>query len=347
MTRNPSRLVAIPLAFALTISSVWRVAVAEPTAAELTAARDLFDRGLKLEEQNQWAQALEKFRKVAAVKTTPAVRFHVALCLENLGKLVDALNEFERAQSEAASESSNNATTVANNSARHVALLHERIPRVTIQLPSGVSDATITIDGGTVSTGLAGTEIPLDPGAHAITVTAPGKLPFEKKIELVERQPPIVVEVTLHDEAVTSPVVPSTEDDPGKKDVVDPPEHPSHGPGALPWIVGSIGVAALGGAGVFYLMRASTISDLDSACQGPNRTQCPQSKSDVADKGKTYSTVSAVLLGVGAVGVATAVVLFLVAPSSSSDAKSAAISHKTWAIVDGPAPLGLGVAAAF
>ncbi|MEO7096259.1 MAG: hypothetical protein ABI175_23570, partial [Polyangiales bacterium] len=101
--RRGSSLVAISLAASLSLARLpffvgVPLAFAEATTAELTAARELFDEGLKLEEKNQWQPALDRFRKVAAVKATPAVRFHMGLCLENLGKLVDALNEFERAQ---------------------------------------------------------------------------------------------------------------------------------------------------------------------------------------------------------------------------------------------------------
>ena len=149
--RSPS--VALSLAASLSLPFFVGVpaAFAEPTTAELTTARELFDQGMKLEEKNQWKDALERFRKVAAIKTTPAVRFHVGLCLENTGKLVDALNEFERAQSEASADSSPTGQTVAKNSQKHIEELRERIPRVTIQIPEGAKDVAITIDGSNVS----------------------------------------------------------------------------------------------------------------------------------------------------------------------------------------------------
>lgn len=340
---------ATALALSLAIGSTSLApAWADPTAAEIAAARELFEDGLKLEEKSDWAGALEKFRKVAAVKTTPQVRFHVALCLENLGKLVDALVEFQRAQSDASAESS--AQVVATNSGKHVADLKERIPRVIVKLPAGVDSATVTIDGANVASSLVGTAIPLDPGKHTIAVTAPKRAPFSRDVDLVERGKPLTVDVTLP-EAKDDAVTVKTVDAPKP----ETPETTSGGPGALPWIFGGIGVAALAGSGVFYALRQSTISDLESVC-GPDRTQCPDDKRDVADKGKTYTTVGNVLLGVGIVGVATSIVFFVVSPSSSKttssmNAPKTQTAHRssspTFAIGTGPTPLGIGLSGAF
>ena len=346
--RRGSPFVALSLAASLSLPFFAAIpgAFGDPTTAELTAARELFDQGLKLEEKNQWKDALERFRKVAAVKATPAVRFHMGLCLENLGKLVDALNEFERAQSEASADTSTGGQTVVKNSQKHVDELRERIPRVTIQVPDGAKDVAITIDGSSVSAAVIGTAIPLDPGTHVVHVTATGKTPFDKQFDLVEKGAPTIVDVVLGDAPVaTDPT--TTDTTTTSTTTADTPPPSKGGAGPWPWIIGGIGVAALGGAAVMYAKRSSTISQLDDTC-GADRSRCPQSKSDIADSGKTYTTVGNVLLGVGGAAVITAVVLLIVAPSSSAgETKSAAIKPGSIAFGGGPAPLGFGVQGAF
>lgn len=299
---------------------------AEPTAAEIAAARELFDEGIALETKGQWAQALDRFRKVAGVKNTPQVRFHVALCLENTGKLVDALVEFQRAQVEA--EKDANAAMVASHAAKHVAELKERIPRVIVAVPAGVSGAALDIDGVPVTSSLIGTAIPLDPGKHRITVTAPKHAAFEQEVQLVERTKPITVE------AVLPPA-----DDPAPVVTVAPsaPEQPtSAGFGPWPWILGGTGVAAVAGGAVFYLLRQRTIDDLSAVC-APDRTQCPEDQRDLADRGRTYTTLGNVLVGVGAVAVVSSAVLFVITPSDG--AKTARTSVR---LATGPGLFGIG-----
>ena len=71
------------------------------TPEELARARQVFNDGKLLEDKQAWDLALERFRAVARVKMTPQVRFHIALCEENLGRLVQAIKGFELAAEEA------------------------------------------------------------------------------------------------------------------------------------------------------------------------------------------------------------------------------------------------------
>ncbi len=283
--------------------------------------RELFEEGLKLEDKGQWSEALERFRKVAAVKMTPQVRFHVALCLENTGKLVDALVDFQRAQSDASTDPS--ASVVASNAGKHVADLKERIPRVIVKVPSGIDAVSVAIDGSPVSASLIGSPIPLDPGAHKIVVQAPTRTTFTKDFELTERGKPVTIEASLPAAEANNSV---EGDDKPKGDDKPVTDTKSSGPGALPWIFGGVGVAALAGGGVMYLLARGTIADAKDKCGGDEKA-CPESARadvmDLADKGKTYTTYGNVLMGVGVLGVATAAVLFIVSGSSSSETKAA------------------------
>ena len=73
------------------------------TSDELSEARAAFQRGIELEQAKNWGGALKQFRQVGQVKMTPQVRYHIALCEENLGKLVAALGGYELALADAES----------------------------------------------------------------------------------------------------------------------------------------------------------------------------------------------------------------------------------------------------
>src|SRR5580700_8963565 len=102
-----------------------------PTEAQLSAARALFIAAEKDEDAERWSDALEKLQRVAQVKLTPGVRYHIALCEEHLGRLVAALNDYKVAASEAHAE---NASDVLRLVDKRVADSTERIPHVIIVL---------------------------------------------------------------------------------------------------------------------------------------------------------------------------------------------------------------------
>ena len=62
----------------------------EPSAAELASARSLFNEARTAEEQGEWQDAIARLDAVAKVKMTPQVRFHLGLCQEHLGRLLEA-----------------------------------------------------------------------------------------------------------------------------------------------------------------------------------------------------------------------------------------------------------------
>ena len=84
--------IAVMLAIASVTSGVARAA--EPTSAEVSKARENFRRGLALEAAGDWTGALEVFKSVALVKSTPQVRFHIAQCEEKTGDYVGASGSY-------------------------------------------------------------------------------------------------------------------------------------------------------------------------------------------------------------------------------------------------------------
>src|SRR5438270_13549817 len=93
------------------LAPVARAANTAPlTEAQKQAARELFRAAERDEDANRWADALEKFRRVGAVKLSAAVRYNIALCEEHLGQLVAALADYTLAESQAQSEGAQDVT---------------------------------------------------------------------------------------------------------------------------------------------------------------------------------------------------------------------------------------------
>ena len=70
--------------------------------AEIALAKQWFRDGEAAEKKKDWAKALELFEKALTVKQTPQIYLRVGALQERLGKLVEALVSYERAQEKAA-----------------------------------------------------------------------------------------------------------------------------------------------------------------------------------------------------------------------------------------------------
>lgn len=292
---------ATVLLFAALLGSLApRLHAGEPEDATVVEARKLFEHGIHQEESGDWAGALVTFRKVALVRANHIVRFHVGLCLERTGKLVAARDEFVVARGLAEKEDTSDAKKTVAATTKHLTALEARIPRLRVARPP-TPGATLSVDGTLVGSGVFDTQIPIDPGKHAIDVQAPGHQPFHAD---VVAQDGVTKPIEIAPVLTPLPAAP-----PPKKDDVTPPA-----PSRLPWLVVGVGVAGLAGAGVFYGLRARALSDVDATCN-PGRVDCDPALSDTASRGKTYTLVGNVLLGVGATATLVGLGWWILQPS--------------------------------
>jgi hypothetical protein len=298
---------AAAIAIALALGAVAPAALAdEPSPEELAAARALFNEGKDDEKRNKWQDAIEKFKKVAAVKMTPQVRFHLALCEENLGHLVSAINGFELAGEEAR-KAGKSAADVAENAPPRAEALRKRVPALKLHPTGRLLRSRILLDGSAVAAALLDTDIPVDPGTHVVEVDTGGTPGFRREITLAERETQ-GVDVEVDDKDEPAPVAPPPTDAPAAA--------PTKGSRLPVYIAGGVGVASLVGAGVFFGMRQSAISTVRSHCKNGD-SGCDPADYPTAINGERYGTASGVLLGVGLAGLATAGVLFFVLPGPS------------------------------
>lgn len=77
-----------------------------------------------------------------------------------------------------------------------------------------------------------------------------------------------------------------------------------------------MGIASLAASGVFFGLRQGAINELKDACG--DELQCTESERSIYDRGRTFTTVANVTLGVGALGV-VAGTIWLVASGSGKN----------------------------
>jgi hypothetical protein len=158
----------------------------EPTPGQLQAARELFAAATEDERASRWADALDKLRRVADVKLTAGVRYHIAFCEEKLGLTATALAHYTEAHDAADREHNKEVMVLLKDP--FLPDLRARVPTLSIEVTADALGAKVTIDGHPHPAGLWGIAVPIDPGPHVIAGTAPGREPFSKQITLHERE---------------------------------------------------------------------------------------------------------------------------------------------------------------
>ncbi|MBW2524122.1 MAG: hypothetical protein JRI23_08100 [Deltaproteobacteria bacterium] len=286
---------------------------AEPTQEELAAARQLFKEGLALEKEDQWREALDRFERVAKVKLSPQVRFHVALCNEKLGNLVEAINGFELAEQEARAAGPK-AKDVAVNAPARAKELRDRVGYVRLTVTGTIRTSIILLDGRPISEALVDTDIPVEPGVHEISVDRDAETVMTKTVT-VERQKVAELELEIDD-----PEPPPEDQATGPT----PPDGPSAplDDGSSRWpayLVGGIGLAGIVAGGVCWGVSRTLLADVRDTCESDN-TGCDPSMKATAINGRTYTTVGNIAVPVGGAALATGVVLwFVLGPSEEGD----------------------------
>jgi tetratricopeptide (TPR) repeat protein len=300
------------LLVATAVASSPSVAWAQgPSSADTDAvklAREQFNQALALQTGGDWAGALALLKEVAAVRSTPQVRFNIAICEERLGRLVAALGDYELAASDAQAEKSDQVEQEVDT---RLAALKARVPRVVVQRGEGADAATISLDGVPLGDSVLNIPLSADPGPHVVEAKALGFLPFKQAFRVAEQQTATIL-VNLQAEPTAAPPVVAT------------PVHPSQTLRTAGFIVGGAGIASLLGSGAMFLLRHNAISDLDKQCGG-NRQSCPDSAHTAVDHGKLYTTVGDVTLAMGVVGLGLGAAL-VIAGGHSSEQPSVAIA---------------------
>lgn len=150
------------------------VARADASPADKAAAEALFEHAKGLMKEGKYAAACPKFAESLRLDGGIGITLYLADCYQKVGKTASAWAEFR----DAAAQAKLAGQTDREKKARERAVaLEPLLNRVSIALEPGADVPGIEVkrNGGLIPQALWGTPIPLDPGDHAIEVTAPGK----------------------------------------------------------------------------------------------------------------------------------------------------------------------------
>jgi len=274
-------------------------------SAEEEAGRT-FQLGREAFKAEDYARALEQFKKSQALQASPGTLLNIALAEEKLGLAASAWRDFQRVVEQFTAD--DDRVPIAKDGAIRTA---PRVPWLKIERAAGAPPTlAIKVDGAPLAANLVGAEQPLDPGPHVVTTLVTG---FEERrydVTLTEGQHlPLVVE-------------------PGKRTMVavpvGPGEKASGGASLMPRLaaVGLVGAGLAGlGTGIATgVLALSKKSELETAC--PNPPACDAGGRRLEGEARTLAGISTGTLIFGGIATAAGVAIFF----TVGDGKSALVS---------------------
>jgi hypothetical protein len=318
--RTQSRwLFLVPVA-ALTLTQQVRIARADDDKAGAQAA---FDYGKKLMLEGHFAEACPKLQESLRMDPGVGTMLFLADCWEKTGKTASAWGEFREAEA-LASRQQDPREAIARKRAD---ALEPKVAKVVLSVPAGLSQIKgvhIQRDDADVGSGLWGVPMPIDPGAHKISVSAPEKKAWSTdfNVEAGAKTATIALPDHLEDApaaatGTAAPVVPGDTTSAWS-------ESPDKGntQRLIGLVAGGVGVVGLGVGAVFGLQAKSRLdaSKENGHCDAAN--VCDPTGREARNDADSAATISTVVFTVGAVALAAGAVLYFTAPRAKVSTKA-------------------------
>jgi hypothetical protein len=151
------------------------------TARAASPAEALFQEGRRLLLAGQTDEACARFAESYAMVASSGTLLNLARCHQDQGKTATAWNEYKAAVRLARNQGREDRAAVADGNAH---ALEGTLARVTTTAVEKVSDLRVVTEAGPLGDGGLGVDVPIDPGTHKVTVTAPGYLPWATTLEV-------------------------------------------------------------------------------------------------------------------------------------------------------------------
>jgi hypothetical protein len=186
-------------------------ALAQTSAEKAASAQALFDEGLRLMNAGQPASACPKFAASQKLDPGMGTKFRLAECYEKVGKTASAWALFIEIGDEARGAKRPDREKIARKRAE---VLAPKLARMTVFVSpemTNLAGLEVRRDGTVLEKAVWDAPLPIDPGEHFLTATAPGKTPWESKPVVVQDSKTIEVIIPRLDNApkpvvLTSPV---------------------------------------------------------------------------------------------------------------------------------------------
>jgi hypothetical protein len=303
-------------------------------AGEPAAAEQLYDEAKRLIASGHYAEACPKLEQSQKLDPGLGTQFHLADCWQHVGRTASAWALFREVASGARASAQGGRERVARDRADALEPFLSKLA-ITPGKASTIAGLVIRRDGTEVPREAWGSPVPVDPGTHEVSASAPDKQVWQSSVDVEGQGKVVTVEVPLLSNAAvaeTPPPAPPTQAaqapspaqskstarrDVGVTSAMPASEQPVlQNRGGTQRAVGWILVGAgLVGVGVGAYFGARWMGDHETAglhCPGGACDSIGIASNDDADKQARYVAASA---GGGLLGIIIGTVLVATAPS--------------------------------
>ena len=283
------------------------------SSEDKSAAQAAFDVGKRLMVEGKFEEACPKFAESLRLDPGVGTMLFLADCYERTGRTASAWAEFREAEGLAAKQNDNR-EKIAHDRGN---ALEPKLVKLVVTVPSPQASTPglkVTRDGEEVGQGLWGVPVPVDPGAHKIAASAPGKKEWSSSVDVGASAAGSPAQITVP-ALVDAPVEAGAGDARGGGDLGSP-SGAERSSGTTQRVIGAsmagLGVVGVALGAVFGLQAKSKLDD--SNANGNCRTSdnhCTTQGAQLRTDAKQAATVSTVgFIAGGALLVGGAVVFF-------------------------------------
>lgn len=294
-------------------------AAQQPSEANRLLAQSLFEQAKQLMTEGKYGEACPKLEQSQGLEAAAGTLLNLALCHEQQGKIATAWADFKAALSVARRDGRQDRIAAAEE---HIASLEPRLPWLTVSVAGTVKGLVVSLDGASLAQSAFGTPFPVDPGSHELRAEAPGRMARSETVVVTAGERRNVTVPPLDPlRAQPGPAVPPASSvDPVATERPVPARHRTRdkGTSALPWVLGSAGVLALGVGTYFGFRTLSKRQQSDTEC--PTDTTCSREGVKLNDQAWTSAWISNGAFGLGVIGVGVGSYLLL---TNSADGREA------------------------
>lgn len=308
------------------------------SSTNAAGAEALYEEARNLMKQGDYARACPKFKQSNDLDPGGGTLLNLAECYEKQGKFASAWTTFKEALVVAQRDGRSERVDYAK---KHLAVVEPKLSKITIEVPNEANEPglTVTLDGAPLGAAAWGVGLPVDPGTHRISASAPNKTSFAQSVEIESGSTTLKIPKLADEKEAAAPRPIDTDTE--KKPVSD--EAPAgNGRRTAGFVLGGVGVVALGVGGYFGLRAFSKWGDRNDNCVGG----CNSAAKTAGDDAKTAAMISNIGIGVGVVAIGVGTYLVLSSKSSSEPSASqrrASRQARAWQVLPTAGPTGGGL----
>jgi hypothetical protein len=161
------RTIAFVALLALALVSSAPSATAQSTASEGAAARELYSQGVEAANAGRIEEAIARFERSYALSPRDATLLNLAQLQERAGHVVAAIDSYRRFLARAEPDMIERHGARARES---IATLSPQVARLEVVVFGAQPTDEILLDGAPLARESLGLDLPVDPGAHELTV---------------------------------------------------------------------------------------------------------------------------------------------------------------------------------